>query len=206
MKFRLHPILIPLFLYLIISGNISVYSLIFISLLIHEAGHLIAAKVMGMKVRSCTIMPYGGELVIPGRHTSRRKKRIYLALGGPAATVLILLVALLIPFPFPGDDMFIRIQVFLLALNLLPILPLDGGHVVTAILETKGHESSTKTAMLVQSMVVLIAAVCVLIFYLPLTLPYIILALFLLIQNIASFRFRKYESAFINLKLKELTK
>ena len=200
----MHPILIPLFLFLIITGNISVYTLIFVSLLIHEAGHLVAAKVMGMRVRSCTIMPYGGELVIPGRHTSGKKERIYLALGGPAATVVILLFALSISFP--GDEVVIRIQLFLLALNLLPILPLDGGQAVMAILETKGHELSTKTAMLVQSMVVLIAVVFVLVFFLPLTFPYIILALFLLIQNIAAFRFRKYESAFINLKLKELTK
>lgn len=204
MKFRLHPILIPLFLFLIITGNISVYTLIFVSLLIHEAGHLIAAKAMGMKVRSCTIMPYGGELIIPGRHTSGRKQRVYLALGGPAATVVVLLIALAITFP--GDEIVIRIQLFLLALNLIPILPLDGGQAVTAILETNGHESSTKTAMLVQSMAVLIVAVSVLIFFLPLTFPYIILALFLLLQNIMAFRFRKYESAFINLKLKELTK
>ena len=204
MKFRLHPILIPLFLFLIITGNISVYTLIFLSLLIHEVGHLIVAKVMGMKVRSCTIMPYGGELVIPGRNTSGRKERIYLALGGPAATVVLLLLAIVIPFP--NDEVVIRIQLFLLGLNLLPILPLDGGQAVTAILETKGHESSTKTAMLVQSIAVLIAAIGILIFFLPITLPYMILALFLLIQNIAAFRFRKYESAFINLKLKELTK
>ena len=204
MKFRLHPILIPLFLFLIISGNVSVYSLIFVSLLIHEAGHLIAAKTMGMRVRSCTIMPYGGELVIPGRHTSGIKERIYLALGGPVATVVLLLIAIVIPFP--GDEVVIRIQLLLLGLNLLPILPLDGGQAVTAILETKGHESSTKTAMLVQSIAVLIATIGILIFFLPITLPYIILALFLCIQNIAAFRFRKYESAFINLKLKELTK
>ena len=204
MKFRLHPILIPLFLFLIITGNISVYTLIFVSLLIHEAGHLVAAKAMGMRVRSCTIMPYGGELVIPGRHTSGRKERVYLALGGPAATVVILLFALSISFP--GDEVVIRIQFFLLVINLLPILPLDGGQAVTAILETKGRELSTKTAMLVQSMVVLVAVVGVLVFFLPLTLPYIILALFLLIQNIAAFRFRKYENAFFKLKLKELTK
>ena len=37
------------------------YALIFVSLLIHEAGHLLAAYLTGMRVRSCTIMPYGGE-------------------------------------------------------------------------------------------------------------------------------------------------
>lgn len=204
MKFRLHPILIPLFLFLIITGNISVYTLIFVSLLIHEAGHLIVAKLLGMKVRSCTIMPYGGELVIPGRYTSGRKERIYLALGGPAATVLLLILALVISFP--GNEVVIRIQLFLLTLNLLPILPLDGGQAVTAILETKGHESSTKTIMLVQSIAVLISAIITLSFFLPLAFPYILLAFFLLLQNIVVFRFRKYENAYVKLKLKELTK
>ena len=91
MKFRLHPILLPLFAFLLMSGNISTYTLIFVSLLVHELGHLIAAKATGMNVRSCTIMPYGGELVIPGRNTARRKNRIIVALGGPAATLILLI-------------------------------------------------------------------------------------------------------------------
>ena len=94
MKFRLHPILLPVFLFLIVTDGLSTYALIFISLLVHEAGHLIAAKLTGMRVRSCTIMPYGGELVIPGRHLAPRKDRILVALGGPAATIFLLLIAL----------------------------------------------------------------------------------------------------------------
>ena len=45
--------------------------------LLHEVGHLIAAKLTGMRVRSCTIMPYGGELVIPGRHIAPKKGSHY---------------------------------------------------------------------------------------------------------------------------------
>jgi stage IV sporulation protein FB len=40
---------------------------------------------------------------------------------------------------------------------------------------------------------------------LPKTLPYILLAAFLLIQNISVFRFRKYEKAFAEIKLNRLT-
>ena len=74
MKFRLHPVLLPFFLFLIVTGSISMYALIFISLLIHEAGHLLAAYLTGMRVRSCTIMPYGGELVISNRHMAPEKE------------------------------------------------------------------------------------------------------------------------------------
>lgn len=204
MKFRLHPILLPLFLFLLVSGNVSTYTLIFVSLLIHELGHLIAAWATGMRVRSCTIMPYGGELVIPGRYTARRKTRIYVALGGPIATIILLILAMLIRFP--GAELFIRIQVTLLALNLLPILPLDGGRVLSALLERKELEHKVRAMMLIFSIVICLFAIFVLSFSFPATIPYGLLALFLLIQNIAAFRFRKYEKAFINLKLKELTK
>lgn len=203
MKFRLHPALIPLFLFLIMTGDISVYALLFVSLLIHEVGHLIAAYATGMRVRSCVIMPYGGELIISNRQLETRKKRLIVALSGPLATVLLLVFALCIPFP--GDDQVIRIQVALLVLNLLPILPLDGGQAISALLETDGSEYRTRAILLVHSMLVLSAIILLLFFGFPHTIPYILLALFLLIQNISAFRFRKYEKAYAEIKLKRLT-
>lgn len=203
MKFRLHPVLMPVFLFFMITGGFSLYALIFLSLLLHELGHLIAAKITGMRVRSCTIMPYGGELVIPGRLLAPKKDRIFVAMGGPIATALLLLIAL--SFSFPGDTMFVRIQVVLLIINLLPILPLDGGQALAAILETKGSEHSTRNSMLIFSILFLIIAILLLATRIPTTIPYILLTVFLLVQNIAAFRFRKYEQAYLDVKLKRLT-
>ena len=149
MKFRLHPVLLPFFLFLILTGNISIYAIIFISLLIHEAGHLLAAYFTGMRIRSCTIMPYGGEIVIWNKHMSPRKNRFLVAVSGPLATLLLLLIAIWIPFP--GDDQVIRIQVALLLLNLLPILPLDGGQAICALLETDGSVYRTRALFLLHS-------------------------------------------------------
>ena len=160
MKFRLHPVLLPVFLFFMVTGGFSAYAIIFISLLLHEGGHLVAAKLTGMRVRSCTIMPYGGELVIPGRLLAPRKNRIFVAMGGPIATMILLLIALIVSFP--GDELFIRIQIALLILNLLPIVPLDGGQALAAILETKGAEHSTRTAMLVYSIAFLSVAMILL--------------------------------------------
>lgn len=198
MKFRIHPILLPVFLFLIMTGSLSTYAIIFLSLLLHEAGHVLAAWSAGMRIRSCTIMPYGGELVIPGQRTARKNERIRVALGGPLATIVLLLVAFF--YSSPGSELAIRIQLALLALNLLPILPLDGGQVLTALLEKKGSEYNTRAVMLIYSMIFLAIAVIILGVSLPKTLPYLFLALFLLIQNIASFRFRRYDKAFSELK------
>ncbi|MGG0667496.1 site-2 protease family protein [Lederbergia citrisecunda] len=203
MKLRLHPILAPFFLVLMVTGGLAFYALVFISLLFHEAGHIFAAKMSGMKVRSCTIMPYGGELRIPDRHAYGKRKRIYVAIGGPAATAILLFLSML--FDLPGDGLFIRIQLVILGLNLLPILPLDGGQAISAMLETEEKKFKVRSAFLIYSISVLVAVSLLLLPGLPETALFLALALFLLIQNISTFKFRKYEQAYERLKRKQLT-
>ncbi|MCM3710775.1 M50 family metallopeptidase [Sporosarcina luteola] len=203
MKLRLHPILAPFFLVLMFTGGLAFYALVFISLLFHEAGHIFAAKMSGMKVRSCTIMPYGGELRIPDRYAYGKSQRVAVAIGGPAATAILLLLSML--FDLPGNEQFMRIQLVILALNLLPILPLDGGQAISAMLEKEENKYKVRSAFLVYSIAVLLAVSLLLLLGLPETVLFLSLALFLLIQNISAFKFRKYEQAYEQLKRKQLT-
>jgi stage IV sporulation protein FB len=186
-----------------ITGGLAFYALVFISLLFHEAGHIFAAKISGMKVRSCTIMPYGGELRIPNRYSYGRRQRVLVAIGGPAATIILLLLSML--FSFPGNEQFLRIQVAILLLNLLPILPLDGGQAISAILETDEKKYKVRSAFLIFSISILVVGSLFLLLGLPDTALFLALALFLLIQNISAFKFRKYERAYEQLKRKQLT-
>lgn len=203
MKLRLHPILIPFFLTLMITGGLAFYALVFISLLIHEAGHILAAKKSGMKVRSCTIMPYGGELIIPDRQSYGKRQKVVVAIGGPVATAILLLLSIL--FEFPGNEHFLRIQLVILLLNLLPILPLDGGQAISAMLETDERKYKVRTGFLIFSISVLTIVILLLIPGFPETVLFLALALFLLFQNISAFKFRKYEKAYEQLKRKQLT-
>lgn len=203
MKFRLHPMLAPFLLVLMVTGGLAFYALVFISLLFHEAGHIFAAKMSGMKVRSCTIMPYGGELRIPDRHAYGKRQRIYVAVGGPAATAILLFLSMLLNFP--GDEQFMRIQLVILALNLLPILPLDGGQAISAMLETEEEKFKVRSAFLIYSISILVAVSLLLLRELPESAFFLALALFLLFQNISAFKFRKYERAYERLKRKQLT-
>lgn len=202
MKFRIHPVLLPVFVVLMLTGGLSLYAILFASLLFHELGHLLAARFAGMTVRSCTIMPYGGEIQIKERHLASTQARLAVALGGPIATALLLCVALLIEFP--ASEEVIRMQMALLAINLLPILPLDGGQVLSALTGIGGAGVRMRTVLTVHSICFLFAALILLSAGLPKTLPYILLALFLLIQNISVFRFRKYEAAYLHLKTKKV--
>ncbi|MDW0118097.1 hypothetical protein QTL97_14265 [Sporosarcina thermotolerans] len=203
MKLRLHPILVPFFLLLFISGGFALYALIFMSLLIHEAGHIVAARASGMKVRICTILPYGGELQIPSRYLYGKKQQVMVAIGGPIATAILLFIGLIVPFP--GNDQFVRIQLAILFLNLLPILPLDGGQALLALLESDANKYKVRSAFLIYSISILSVLILLLFIGWPKTVLAIALALFLLVQNISAFKFRKYERAYELLKRKQLT-
>lgn len=198
MRMRLHPVLLPFFLFLIVTGGIAMYALLFVSLLFHEAGHLAATRLVGMRVRSCTIMPYGGELIIPDRQLAPKRDRLIVALGGPIATAFLLLLVSVIPFP--GQDDMIFIQQALLLLNLLPILPLDGGQALCALLEKEENRYRIRSFFLLHSIFLLLVGSMLLASFLPQSLPYLLLSAFLLFQNISAFRFRKYGRAYEQLK------
>ncbi|WP_153732667.1 metalloprotease [Sporosarcina obsidiansis] len=194
MKVRIHPILLPIFLFFMIMGGVSLYAMILISLLFHELGHILAAKRVGMKIRSCTILPYGGELQIVNRQLATKQQRLIVALGGPLATAVLLGIGLFLSFP--GSDKFLQIQFVLLAINLLPILPLDGGQAVSILMETEQNKYDSRSLFMLYSIVASLALFIFLSTYLPNSLPYVIVSAFLAIQNILSYRFRKYEQAF----------
>lgn len=59
MRIKLHLLCIPLVFVMIFSGQLAYYAIILFSLLWHEAGHLVAAVMCGVKVKSCVITPYG---------------------------------------------------------------------------------------------------------------------------------------------------
>ena len=164
---------------------------------------MVAAKMSGMKVRSCTIMPYGGELRIPDRNSYGKRQKVFVAIGGPVATAILLLLSML--FEFPGDEQFMRIQLVILLLNLLPILPLDGGQAISAMLETDEKKYKVRSGFLVFSISVLLVISLLLLPGLPKTVLFLALALFFLFQNISAFKFRKYEKAYEQLKRKQLT-
>ncbi|MET3574653.1 site-2 protease family protein [Bhargavaea ullalensis] len=184
---RLHPVMVPFLLAIIATGNISVYAVILGSLLVHEAGHLLAARMVRAAVRRCTITPYGGEIDIPLFARLPKKDRLFIVAGGPVATGILLILAM--GFPVPGQPLIISVQLILLCLNLLPVLPLDGGRALDILLP------QIKFRLILASMVFAAAAGTAALLHLPGSAPYVFLSFFLFIQNLRHWRFRKYERA-----------
>lgn len=112
----------------------------FISILVHELGHALTARKFGT-YSEITLQAFGGYAAFSGVRLTRPQSFLVTA-AGPGIQIL-LGVALFFSFRFlpdlpPNADEFLIqlmwISIVWAVLNLLPILPLDGGQMLNAVL------------------------------------------------------------------------
>jgi stage IV sporulation protein FB len=137
---------------------------VFISVLIHELGHVMAYRVFGQ--RSAVVLHAFGGFTIPtggGRRVLDKRRSIIVSLSGSAAQILVLAIPTLIALDTDWarqqhiewlfDDGFNWwpvlqelkfVSLWWAILNLLPIRPLDGGHVSE---ELVGFENACKVSI-----------------------------------------------------------
>ena len=113
-------------------------------ILIHEVGHVIAMRSVGIPVKGIYFIPFlGGAAVGAGRYRSEGE-RGYVALMGPGFSIAT--TAVFLWLSQQQHDPILRelalMSAFLNGFNLLPVLPLDGGHVAQSLLSHFGPEVS----------------------------------------------------------------
>ena len=121
---------------------------VFACVVLHEYGHALTARRYGIATRDITLLPIGGVARLE-RMPSDPKQELLVAIAGPAVNVVIaaVLAAALWAtgnFPrtvLPGDILessffanLMRVNLFIVAFNLLPAFPMDGGRVLRALL------------------------------------------------------------------------
>lgn len=134
--------------------------LVFLSILLHEFGHVAAARRYGIATPDVTLTPIGGVARLADFPREPRQELV-IALGGPLVTLVIALLIAgalamgpgLVSPDAPGAPGFWSqlawTNGFLLAFNLLPAFPLDGGRVFRALLAMKlGLLRGTRVAVL----------------------------------------------------------
>ena len=126
----------------------------FASLLLHELGHAVQARREGIELDGITLWVFGGVAKFKGRFPSAGAE-LRIAVAGPlislALGVAFLALALLLHLPAAVDGVVYwlgYINLILLAFNLLPALPLDGGRVLRALLWARKGDfgAATRTA------------------------------------------------------------
>lgn len=128
----------------------------FASLVAHEYGHALQARREGVAIDGITLWIFGGVAKLAGPFPSPEAE-LRIALAGPAVSlvlgVLFLGLAVLLPLPAAADGVLHWLgntNLVLLAFNMLPALPLDGGRVLRSLLWRKRGDfrSATRTAAL----------------------------------------------------------
>lgn len=114
--------------------------LFFGSILLHELGHARQARREGMQIEGITLWVFGGVARFSGMFPSAGAE-FRIAIAGPLVTTAIAAAlvpaGVLLPLPASVDGVIAwlgRINLVLLAFNMLPAFPLDGGRVLRSTL------------------------------------------------------------------------
>lgn len=135
---------------------------IFITVILHELGHAIAAQRFGIKTQDITLLPIGGIArleTIP----EKPKEEFIVAIAGPLVNVILALITRIF-ITIPDTDQltleteggvnagnfflfFFVVNVWLAVFNMIPAFPMDGGRVLRALLAIRLERSlATKIA------------------------------------------------------------
>lgn len=135
----------------------------FVSVLIHELGHALTARKFGAR-SEIVLQAFGGYAAYSGVRLTRPQSFAITAAGPGIQILLALAIYLSIPFlpkVNPNAAYFIvtlmGISLFWALLNLLPILPLDGGRMLDAILGPERIRTTLWVTIIVASLLAIIA-------------------------------------------------
>ncbi len=128
--------------------------LLFASLIVHELGHALVARRQGIEVKQIDLVLFGG-LTQMGRDAATPGEDFKISVAGPLATLAVILVCLGVDVAIVGThrlshailldsdiqitpvllslSWLVPMNVLLLAFNLVPAFPLDGGRIARSI-------------------------------------------------------------------------
>lgn len=152
-----------------VASLVLLILLIFTIVVLHELGHALAARRYGVVTRDITLLPIGGVARLE-RIPKEPRQELVIALAGPAVNVVLALAIGVIMLATGGfgsltdlailleaDPAFdlrllafrlVAINIWLIAFNMLPAFPMDGGRVLRALLAMryKDHTRATMAA------------------------------------------------------------
>jgi Zn-dependent protease/CBS domain-containing protein len=142
-----------------VQGTIFIV-LIFLCVLLHELGHVFAARRYGVQTRDVTLWPFGG-IASMERMPEKPSQELVVALAGPAVNVVIAAALLLWIGPQLNPENLTQIDnpavsmaakvaganIILVLFNMIPAFPMDGGRVLRALLAMRmGNARATELA------------------------------------------------------------
>lgn len=158
MKIKIHYTYIFIALSFMLCGyfaNLLVFTSI---ILMHDLGHIIMAKLMGIKIGKIVIYPYGGVLELDVKINTLIEKELLVAIGGfLGQTIFYIGIVCCFKIGIVREYIFLLFTNYyknILWFNMLPIYPLDGAKIVRLLLDYWLPYSVVNKLVIVISMVI----------------------------------------------------
>lgn len=106
-----------------------------VCLVIHEYGHIRAMKYFNMKTKGIYLIPFLGGLALSDSKINTRWQDVVISIMGPTFGLFLSIAALIAYWvtDLPFFAALASLNALLNLINLFPILPLDGGHILKSI-------------------------------------------------------------------------
>ncbi|MDO3681728.1 site-2 protease family protein [Paenibacillus ehimensis] len=136
-RYRFHPLFSILLLLSVWTGYFIETATLFGIVLIHELGHVAAARSFGWRIREVQLLPFGGVASLEDPGGVPAVQDLVVALAGPLQNVWMMAVGSFLTavglFSEPWGSYFVQANLLIALFNLLPVLPLDGGKVMQVL-------------------------------------------------------------------------
>ena len=108
--------------------------IMFASVMLHELGHVLAAKKLKIKVHEVELMPYGGVSRMEELSRLGGTAEAVVSAAGPATSLVLCLVFRIFSAYSWVFESAYRYNLIICLFNLLPVIPLDGGKITRNLL------------------------------------------------------------------------
>lgn len=139
--------------------SLTIFASVFVAVLIHELGHALTAKHLGYGSYGISIGLFAGQAQVDSNMHPRDNMKVVAA--GPLSNLALFLIGSLL-----GFDQFANINMFLFIFNILPIYPMDGGHLFKDFLmlnmnnRRKAFQISMKVSLFTSILVIVYSLLC----------------------------------------------
>lgn len=127
---------------LVITDNIRIYLIAYLVMAIHEFAHLVVAYIIGLKAECITFSPFGVNLKLKNKIINSLSEEIILYGSGPLINGILALISI-----HCNNIIFYRLNIALFIMNLLPIIPLDGGMITLRLLSCRYGKKTAKKVL-----------------------------------------------------------
>lgn len=137
----IHPSVIVLFIFSIFFDFFGSLCFVYTVVFLHELAHYLAASHFGVEADKIIIMPFGMSLRLKDDFVKSPQQEFIISAAGPCANIVIALILKILSdlslISWEYFSFMLKANLTLAFLNLLPILPLDGGRCLKSLLTLK---------------------------------------------------------------------